>query len=148
MPGETKKRVYSPKVETRLSRADVNRLDEAARLAGQSRSDFIRQGVLWYLDNLENLKEDEREGKTAQAIRYATDQIVKAMNLKNIPVTYVLFHDEGHGFARPENRLSFYAITETFLAQCLGGRAEPIGEPASSQPYFTYWRYLPPFSSR
>jgi hypothetical protein len=79
MPGETKKRVYSPKVETRLSRADVNRLDEAARLAGQSRSDFIRQGVLWYLDNLENLKEDEREGKTAQAIRYATDQIVKAI---------------------------------------------------------------------
>lgn len=43
MPGDTKKRVFNPKVETRLSRADVNRLDEAARLAGQTRSDFIRQ---------------------------------------------------------------------------------------------------------
>lgn len=79
MPSETKKRVYSPKVETRLSRADVNRLDEAARLAGQTRADFIRQGLLWYLDNLENLKEAERETKTAQAIRYASDQIVKAI---------------------------------------------------------------------
>ena len=40
------------------------------------------------------------------------DQIVKAMNEKKIPVTYVLFPDEGHGFARPENRFAFYAITE------------------------------------
>lgn len=79
MPSETKKRVFNPKVETRLSRADVNRLDEAARQAGQTRSDFIRQGLLWYLDNLENLKEGEREGKTAEAIRYASDQIVKAI---------------------------------------------------------------------
>jgi dipeptidyl aminopeptidase/acylaminoacyl peptidase len=56
------------------------------------------------------------------------DQIVKAMNAKNIPVTYALFHDEGHGFARPENRFAFYAITEGFLAKNLGGRQEPIGE--------------------
>ena len=79
MVGEAKKRVYSPKVETRLSRADVNRLDEAARLAAQTRADFIRQGLLWYLDNLESLKEGQREAKTAQAIRYASDQIVKAI---------------------------------------------------------------------
>lgn len=79
MPGDTKKRVFNPKVETRLSRADVNRLDEAARLAGQTRSDFIRQGLLWYLDNLENLKEGEREAKTAQAIRYGSELIVKAI---------------------------------------------------------------------
>jgi dipeptidyl aminopeptidase/acylaminoacyl peptidase len=56
------------------------------------------------------------------------DQIVKAMNEKKIPVAYVLFHDEGHGFARPQNRFAFYAITEAFLAQNLGGRYEPIGE--------------------
>jgi dipeptidyl aminopeptidase/acylaminoacyl peptidase len=56
------------------------------------------------------------------------DQIVKAMTEKKIPVTYVLFHDEGHGFARPENRFAFYAITEAFLAKNLGGRYEPIGE--------------------
>jgi dipeptidyl aminopeptidase/acylaminoacyl peptidase len=57
-----------------------------------------------------------------------SDQIVRAMQAKGIPVTYVLYPDEGHGFARPENGLSFNAITEVFLATCLGGRFEPIGD--------------------
>ncbi|HKQ48444.1 MAG TPA: S9 family peptidase [Phycisphaerae bacterium] len=56
------------------------------------------------------------------------DQIVKAMSDKNIPVAYVLFPDEGHGFARPENRQAFYAVAEAFLAKHLGGRYEPIGD--------------------
>ncbi|SDZ19098.1 Dipeptidyl aminopeptidase/acylaminoacyl peptidase [Lysobacter sp. yr284] len=56
-----------------------------------------------------------------------SDQIVEAMRKKNIPVTYVLFPDEGHGFARPENAMAFNAVAEGFLAQCLGGRAQPIG---------------------
>lgn len=56
------------------------------------------------------------------------DQIVQAMQDKQIPVTYVLYPDEGHGFARPENRLSFNAVAEAFLAQCLGGRHEPIDD--------------------
>ena len=56
------------------------------------------------------------------------DQIVKAMQEKKIPVTYVLYPDEGHGFARPENRMSFNAVAETFFAQCLGGPYEPIGD--------------------
>jgi dipeptidyl aminopeptidase/acylaminoacyl peptidase len=54
-------------------------------------------------------------------------QIVKAMDAKNIPVTYVLFPDEGHGFARPENNIAFNAVAEQFLGKCLGGRVEPIG---------------------
>jgi dipeptidyl aminopeptidase/acylaminoacyl peptidase len=57
-----------------------------------------------------------------------SDQIVSAMKSKGIPVTYVLYPDEGHGFARPQNRNSFYAISEGFLAQCLGGRYEPVGD--------------------
>ncbi|MFK3650132.1 alpha/beta fold hydrolase [Lysobacter enzymogenes] len=57
-----------------------------------------------------------------------SDQIVEAMRKKNIPVTYALFPDEGHGFARPENSMAFNAVAEGFLAQCLGGRAQPIGE--------------------
>src|SRR5262249_44083533 len=55
------------------------------------------------------------------------DQIVNAMKSKHLAVTYVLYPDEGHGFARPENRLSFYAISEGFLSRCLGGRVQPIG---------------------
>jgi len=57
-----------------------------------------------------------------------SEQIVAAMKAKNIPVTYVLFPDEGHGFARPANNIAFNAVTENFLAKCLGGRAEPIGD--------------------
>lgn len=56
-----------------------------------------------------------------------SDQIVKAMKARDIPVTYVLFPDEGHGFQRPENSKAFYAVMEGFLSQCLGGRAEPVG---------------------
>ena len=37
---------------------------------------------------------------------------------------YLLFEDEGHGFARPENRMKFYAAAEAFLAKHLGGRFE------------------------
>jgi dipeptidyl aminopeptidase/acylaminoacyl peptidase len=55
-----------------------------------------------------------------------SDQIVAALVARKTPVTYVLYADEGHGFARPENRVSFYAITEAFLAKCLGGRAEAL----------------------
>jgi dipeptidyl aminopeptidase/acylaminoacyl peptidase len=60
--------------------------------------------------------------------RSESDQIVEAMQKRGTPVTYVLYSDEGHGFARPENWLSFTAITEAFLASVLGGRHEPFGE--------------------
>jgi dipeptidyl aminopeptidase/acylaminoacyl peptidase len=56
-----------------------------------------------------------------------SDQMVAGLVARKSPVTYVLYADEGHGFARPENRVSFYAISEGFLAKCLGGRAEALG---------------------
>jgi dipeptidyl aminopeptidase/acylaminoacyl peptidase len=56
------------------------------------------------------------------------DQIVEAMTQKEIPVTYILFPDEGHGFARPENSMAFNAATEAFLAEHIGGRYEPIDD--------------------
>jgi len=56
------------------------------------------------------------------------DQIVQAMQARDIPVTYALYPDEGHGFARPENRMSFNAVAEAFLAEHLGGRYEPVGD--------------------
>jgi acetyl esterase/lipase len=56
------------------------------------------------------------------------DQIIAAMRAKGLPVTYVLYPEEGHGFAEPANRISFFAIAEAFLGTHLGGRAEPIGQ--------------------
>jgi dipeptidyl aminopeptidase/acylaminoacyl peptidase len=54
-----------------------------------------------------------------------SEQIVAALRDKGIPHEYLLFPDEGHGFAKPENRLRFYAAAERFLATHLGGRFEP-----------------------
>lgn len=53
-----------------------------------------------------------------------SEQIVAAMRDNGIDHEYLLFPDEGHGFAKPENRLKFYAAAEAFLAEHLGGRAE------------------------
>ncbi|MEO1132484.1 MAG: S9 family peptidase [Cyanobacteria bacterium J06639_1] len=57
-----------------------------------------------------------------------SEQIVEAMRKADKPVEYVLYTDEGHGFARPENRLHFYGVVEEFLAKYIGGRAEPATE--------------------
>jgi dipeptidyl aminopeptidase/acylaminoacyl peptidase len=56
-----------------------------------------------------------------------SDTIVAAMQTKNIPVTYVVYPDEGHGFQKPPNRLSYIAIAEAFFAHHLGGACEPVG---------------------
>jgi len=53
-----------------------------------------------------------------------SEQIVAVLQEKGIDHEYMLFPDEGHGFAKPENRLKFYAAAERFLAKHLGGRFE------------------------
>ena len=53
-----------------------------------------------------------------------SEQIVSEMKRRNIEHEYLLFPDEGHGFAKPENRLKFYEAAEKFLAKHLGGRSE------------------------
>ena len=57
-----------------------------------------------------------------------SDSMVEVMKAKGIPVTYVLYPDEGHGLYRRENNSSFWAITEGFLAGCLGGRHQEISD--------------------
>jgi acylaminoacyl-peptidase len=57
-----------------------------------------------------------------------SDQLVAAMRERGLPVIYLFYPDEGHGFQRPENRLSFHAILEAFLAEHLGGEAEPLAD--------------------
>jgi dipeptidyl aminopeptidase/acylaminoacyl peptidase len=56
-----------------------------------------------------------------------SEQIVAAMQQHGIPVTYAYFSDEGHGLGRSQNRSSFAAVAEGFLAAHLGGRCEPVG---------------------
>ena len=53
-----------------------------------------------------------------------SEQIVAALTEAGIDHEYLLFPDEGHGFAKPENRIKFYMAAERFLAKYLGGRYE------------------------
>ena len=107
--------------------------EQLARRVGDPRTEEGRalleeRSPLTHVDNIRRpllIAQGANDPRVKQA---ESDQIVDAMNEREIPVTYVLYPDEGHGFAVPENRLSFYAVAEAFLADCLGGRYEPIGE--------------------
>ncbi len=87
--------------------------------------DFLEsRSPLFFVDNIEIpmlIAQGANDPRVKQA---EAEQIVAAMQEKGIDHEYLLFEDEGHGFARPENRLKFYAAAEDFLAKHLGGRSE------------------------
>lgn len=106
--------------------------EDLARRVGDPRTENGRKllrerSPLWRAEQIRRpllIAQGANDPRVKQA---ESDQIAGAMNAKNLPVTYVLYPDEGHGFARPQNRTSFYAISEAFLSTCLGGRFEPVG---------------------
>jgi dipeptidyl aminopeptidase/acylaminoacyl peptidase len=65
--------------------------------------------------------------RDVRVVAAESEQMVKALKQRGVPVTYITFADEGHGFVRPENRMAFTAVTEAFLAKHLGGRYQPVG---------------------
>jgi dipeptidyl aminopeptidase/acylaminoacyl peptidase len=65
--------------------------------------------------------------RDVRVVAAESEQMVTALKNRGVPVTYITFSDEGHGFARPENRLAFYGVAEAFLAKHLGGRCQPVG---------------------
>jgi dipeptidyl aminopeptidase/acylaminoacyl peptidase len=69
-----------------------------------------------------------------RVVKAESDQMVAALRKAGKKVEYIVFPDEGHGFVRPENRAKWFAATEAFLANQLGGRAEP---PSSEEEWKT-----------
>ncbi|HEY9682446.1 MAG TPA: hypothetical protein V6C86_12770 [Oculatellaceae cyanobacterium] len=63
-----------------LNEKDRGRLAELSRLQGRTKTEVAREAIRWYMDNYEQVKNQSRDSEIAQAIRYATDQIVKAIN--------------------------------------------------------------------
>ncbi|MFM9957089.1 MAG: S9 family peptidase [Phycisphaerales bacterium] len=113
---------WEPMINTLIKQIGGDHRTEEGRKYLESRSPLSR------VDKIERpllIGQGANDPRVKQA---ESDQIVKAMQDKNIPVSYVLFPDEGHGFARPENRKSFNAVAEAFLAKHLGGEYEPIGD--------------------
>lgn len=115
---------WAPIVSMFTERVGDHRTDEGRKLL-ESRS------PLNFVDNIRKPLLIGQGANDPRVKQSESDQIVDVMTKKGIPVTYVLFPDEGHGFARPENGMAFNAVTESFLAAHLGGRAQPIGDDVS-----------------
>ena len=95
----------------------------------KGRAEAVARSPLHKVDNIEVPLLIGQGANDPRVTVIESEQIVTAMNRAELPVTYALFPDEGHGFARPENRLAFFALMEGFLAEnCLGGRFQPIGD--------------------
>ena len=63
-----------------LNEADRRSLSDLARLQGRSKTEVARDGIRYYLANYDEIKGQSKEAETARAIRYATEQIVRAIN--------------------------------------------------------------------
>ena len=59
------------------------------------------------------------------------EQVVASLKKRNVPVKYVLFPDEGHGFARPVNNIAFNAVAENFLQWFLKEQLEEVASMTS-----------------
>jgi dipeptidyl aminopeptidase/acylaminoacyl peptidase len=94
----------------------------------EDRADMLARSAISRIDDITVPLLVGQGANDPRVTKLESDQLVDAMAAKEQQVTYVNFPDEGHGFARPENRLAFYAVMEGFLAQCLGGRTEKVGE--------------------
>lgn len=94
----------------------------------EDRADMLARSAISRIDDIRVPLLVGQGENDPRVTKQESDQLVEAMAAKEQQVTYVNFPDEGHGFARPENRLAFYAVMEGFLTQCLGGRAENAGD--------------------
>ncbi len=112
---------WAPMIDLFTTRVGDHRTDEGCKF-------LEKRSPLTYVERIERPLLIAQGANDPRVKQTESDQIVHAMEAKGIPVTYVLYPDEGHGFARPENRLSFFAVAEAFMSQVLGGRFEPIGE--------------------
>jgi len=112
---------WAPQIELFTTRVGDPRTEEGRAL-------LIERSPLTYVDQIQRpllIAHGANDPRVPQA---EADQIVQAMQERGIPVTYLLYPDEGHGLARTENFMSFSAVAEAFFSECLGGRYEPIGD--------------------
>jgi dipeptidyl aminopeptidase/acylaminoacyl peptidase len=66
-----------------------------------------------------------------RVLQVESDEIVAGVKKNNVPVEYIVFPDEGHGFLRKENRITASNAYLAFLNQHLRGIAPPEGAYAS-----------------
>ena len=72
---EEKKRGFKPTLETKLTREDFNRVDAMAKAEGRTKSEIMREALLWYHDHKAELANKPRETETVQAIKEMTNRV-------------------------------------------------------------------------
>jgi dipeptidyl aminopeptidase/acylaminoacyl peptidase len=92
----------------------------------KGRESAIKNSPMTYIANIKKPLIIFHGKNDARVNQKESDQVVSIMKKKGLPVTYVLYPDEGHGFLKEQNMKSHVAIVEKFLAKIMGGRFEPI----------------------
>ena len=118
---ETVPPYWRPQIELFATRVGDHRTEEG-------REFLAERSPLTYVERISRPLLIAQGGNDPRVRQSESDQIIQAMDSKGIPVTYLLYPDEGHGFSSASNLRSFNAVTEAFFSKCLGGRYEPIGD--------------------
>jgi len=59
-----------------------------------------------------------------RVLQVESDEMVEAIRSAGVPVEYVIFPDEGHGFVKKENEIKAYSQIREFLDKYLKGTGE------------------------
>lgn len=87
--------------------------------------EYLRRiSPLFHADNIQKPLMVLQGANDPRVIKVESDEIVEAVKKKGIPVEYIVFDDEGHGFLIKENQITAYKAILDFLNKYLRGEAE------------------------
>jgi dipeptidyl aminopeptidase/acylaminoacyl peptidase len=104
----------------------VNRVGDPATSEGAA--DLMRRSPIARVDAISKPLLVTNGANDPRIFPSQSEEIVDALKARGKPVTYAFYPDEGHVYAKDATNISFAAIAEHFLSQCLGGPAEPYGD--------------------
>lgn len=84
---------------------------------------FRRISPLFHADNIQKPLMVLQGANDPRVLKVESDEIVEAVKKKGIPVEYIVFDDEGHGFINKENQITAYKAILDFLNEYLRGEA-------------------------
>ena len=99
----------------------------------EGKAQLMRQSPLTHADKIKTPLLVVQGANDPRVNKREADQIVIALRDRGFPVEYIVAPDEGHGFARPINRMAMLVQTEKFLAKYLGGRYQESQSPEVSK---------------
>lgn len=86
--------------------------------------EYLRRiSPLFHADNIQKPLMVLQGANDPRVIKVESDEIVEAVKKKGIPVEYIVFDDEGHGFIIKENQITAYKAILDFLNKYLRGEA-------------------------